>query len=51
MSKDITSEFTKTLGEQSGNARSHLDSVIVSSIQCRFFMVKQTNYMMSSPKI
>lgn len=29
MSKDLTSEFTKTMGEQTGSAKTHLDSAIV----------------------
>lgn len=31
MSKDLTSEFTKTMGEQTGSAKTHLDSAIVPS--------------------
>jgi len=46
MSKDISGEFNKTLGEQSGSAKTHLDSVVVRIHKHRSSMVKQTNFTM-----
>lgn len=47
MSKDITAEFNKTFGEQSRNAKSHLNSAIVPSKLFSKSSMKPTNFMIS----
>lgn len=52
MSKDLTntSDLGKTMGEQSGSAKSHLDAVLVSADICSKFTQKPIKFMKYSAK-
>ncbi len=53
MSKDLgnTGDLGKTMGEQSGSAKSHLDAVLVFDNICSKFTHKLIKYMKCSAKI
>lgn len=56
MSKDLSgmtglTEMGKTIGEQSGNAKAHLDSVAVPTLLVRIYSLKLTRFMRYSVRI